>query len=86
MKIYIVLNDSDILDHPNVTVFTHETKALQYIKELYFEYWQRSECDAPPFDIAPETLWNGDRYDFEGGYCCEWCYLIEENLIEGSAS
>lgn len=75
MKIFTVLNDSDILDEPWVANFLTEREAIAYIEELNREYWARSDGFKPI--PKPEEHYNGRRYDFTGGYCTEWCYLFE---------
>lgn len=75
MKIFTVLNDSDILDHPWVANFLTEREALAFVEDLNREYWARSNGYEPL--PKPEEHWNGVRYDFTGGYCTEWVYLFE---------
>ena len=82
MRIYTVLNNSDILDHPWVTNFVTEKAALEFVEELNREYWARSETTGKPLP-KPEEHWNGLRYDFTGGYCEEHAYLFETETETG---
>ena len=82
MRIYTVLNNSDILDHPWVTNFLTEKAALDFIAELNREYWDRSVKPRKKLP-KPEEHWNGLRYDFTGGYCEEYVYLFETEIETG---
>ena len=79
MKIFTVLNDSDILDHPWVLTFKTEIEAQDFITELYRAYWVRSDMQ-PQILPEPDEHWSGLRFDFTGGYCTEWCYLFETEI------
>lgn len=75
MKIFTVLNNSDILDHPWVANFLTEIAAMDFVHELNREYWARSDGFKPL--PAPDEHYNGKRYDLTGGYCEEYIYLFE---------